>query len=486
MSVTSIAVQFTIIDLLSRGVDKIRDRMAGLANGNRDVQQSFDRMAKSAKYAAMSGVATYQMAKGLKPAVSTAASLQEATLRVKGNLAGGAKDAADLTAKLREVKKNAIVLSADSPFSAVELVDIENSLLKAGLTLKDVTGKAGAAYAASALASLSGEAPAMVGDSLANIGSMFALEGSQYGELSDWLVKVDDASATSLPALIQGLKMSGSIQDALTTLGALAPLGQRAGSSFNNMLIGMQKMPAFFQEGKFIGMAAAAKLLRKELGGIEDDQKRLNLLLKIFGEEGGRGANTLINAAKGFDEIEEAAHEALGTAGKMDIWAEGFNASLAKLGGSGKSTIAELFQPALAPLTKLTDKANEFVSAIGKAAAEKKSIANAVSGLSFGSVAAGGLATVGLAGRIYAGGWRWWCHGRRGSCCCRQEKWVKGARASGWCAELSACRCIGEDWFCRACRRSAGRGSWLRGHFGDHGSCWSRRAGRLGNRQINQ
>jgi hypothetical protein len=53
MSVTSVAVQLTIIDLLSRGVDKIKTRMQSLARANRDTQKLFDRMAKSAKWAAI-------------------------------------------------------------------------------------------------------------------------------------------------------------------------------------------------------------------------------------------------------------------------------------------------------------------------------------------------------------------------------------------------------------------------------------------------
>lgn len=424
MGITSVAVQFTIIDLLSKGVDSIKGRLQSLAGANKDVQRSFDQMTQSAKHAAIAVAATAAVAKSLQPAVTAAASLEAATLKVKGNLAGSATDAADLQRQLREVRATAVEVSAMSPFSAEDVVNIENALLKAGVALEDVSGKAGAAFAATALATLSGEAPEMVGESLARIGSQFDLKGSQYGDLSDWLVRVDDATATNIPELVQGLRMAGgnakalniSAKDSVTTLGALAPLGERAGSSFNNMLIGMLGQTreqrallsgfklSFFDKGQFIGMDRATKLMRERFGGIKDDQKRLQVLLKIFGEEGGRAANTLISASKGFGEIENAAEKSLSAAQKLDIWAEGFNASKTKLRGTGKTVIGELFTPALAPLTTFANKLNEILSLLGEFAQKNESIGKAVSYGAYGALAVGGIAALGYGARAVLSG----------------------------------------------------------------------------------
>ena len=49
MSVTSIALQFTIVDLLSRGLTSIKSRLTAIAQGSREVQRSFDRMTQSFK-----------------------------------------------------------------------------------------------------------------------------------------------------------------------------------------------------------------------------------------------------------------------------------------------------------------------------------------------------------------------------------------------------------------------------------------------------
>jgi len=397
--------------MLSGIVSRARDHIKSLGAAGKDVKRDFDDMTRNVTAGLKSiAVSAYALNK-IKPGVALAADLQEAMLKVKANLGSGAANARELNEQLSQVRKTAVDISANAPFSATEVVEIENALLKAGLSMKDVMGKGGAAFAATALASLTGEAPAMIGDSMARIGSQFKLQGSGYGDLADWIVRVDDASATSVPELIYGLRMAGSnakalgisAKDSLTTLGALAPLGERAGSSFNNMLIGMLGMNKqqrelmkahnlnFFDQGKFIGMEQATDLIRKRFGGIKNDQERLTVLMKIFGEEGGRAANTLISADKGFREIEQSANGAYSIQKKMGVWGEGFNASLKKLAGTAKTTLANIFDPLLAPLTMVSDLLNKIVGKIGDLAGEHPTAAGVVSGgLGLGAIVAGG------------------------------------------------------------------------------------------------
>lgn len=381
MSATmNLAMQFTAIDLLSGVVTRIGQNIKSLGDSAKDVKDNFDDMTGHVSAGLKSiAVGWYGIQKAI-PGVQAATTMQEAMLKVKANLGSGAKNAQELDNQLRAVKKNAMDISANAPFAAEDVVLIENALLKAGLSMEDVGGKSGAAWAATALASLTGEAPAMIGDSLARIGSQFKIKGSGYGDLSDWIVRVDDATASSVPELIQGLRMSGSAaaqlgisaKDSLTTLGALAPLGERAGSSYNNMLIGMLKDKRFFKDGQFIGMAKAIEVLKEKYGGIENSQKRLALLMKVFGEEGGRAAGTLLDAAKGFNEIEQAAKAAYSIQQKMDIWSEGFGASLKKLAGTSKTALASMFDPMLGPLTKVSDLLNNVVGKTGDLAETHK------------------------------------------------------------------------------------------------------------------
>jgi len=395
-----LTLQLTAIDMLSGVVSRARDHIKSLGAAGKDVKKDFDDMTRhmSAGLKAIS-VSAYALNK-IKPGVAAAAGLQEAMLKVKANLGSGAANAQELNNQLRAVKKTAVEIAANAPFSATEVVEIENALLKAGLAMEDVMGKSGAAWAATALASLTGEAPAAIGDSLARIGSQFSLKGTEYGELSDWIVRVDDASATSVPELVYGLRMAGSnakalgisAKDSVTALGALAPLGERAGSSFNNMLIGMLGMNReqkklmraygldFFDKGKFIGLDRATLLLKERFGGIKDDQKRLAVLMKVFGEEGGRAANTFIQADKGFQEIARSAEKAYSIQQKMGVWAEGFSASVKKLSGTVSTTLAAAFEPLLGVLTRVTDLLNGIAGKTGELLGDHPAVAALVSG----------------------------------------------------------------------------------------------------------
>ncbi len=406
-----LALQITAVDMLSGVVGRAKNSILNLGKAGRRVQKDFEIMERSVTRGLKAiAVSSYALNK-MKPGVSAAADLQEAMLGVKMNLAGSAKSAKELTSMLSEVKGTAITVSADAPFSAEDVVKIQNALLKAGMDLKDVAGKSGAAFAATALASLSGEMPELVGTSLARIGSQFKLKGSEYSELSDWLVRVDDAAVTSLPELIAGLRMSGSaaaalgipVADTVTAVGALANLGDRAGSSFGGFLSGIAgKTPAarkemkqlnlsFFDKGKFVGMEEAIIRLKDKIGSINDDQEKSKILARLFGEEGSRAANEFLNAAKGFSEIEKSAKDSLSMAEKMSIWGEGLNAALAKIGGTSKSTLATLFDPLLSPLKEFLDLMNQAVGKVGELAEKHKGI-TAVGAYGMGA------ATLGLGG----------------------------------------------------------------------------------------
>lgn len=415
-----LALQITAVDMLSGIVSRAKNSILGLGTAGKQVQKDFDIMEKSITRGLKAiAVGIYAINK-IKPGISAAADLQEAMLNVKMNLAGSAKNAEDLTNQLKQVKSTAITVSADAPFSAEDVVKIQNSLLKAGLSLKDVTGKAGAAFAAVALASLSKETPEAIGDALAAIGTQFSIEGEGYTEFADWLVRVDDAGSAKVPLLIQGLRMSGSManalglsaKDSVTALGALATLGERAGSSYSNFLAAIINKGAklekldikLFEGGDFVGMARTIDILKDKFGDIEDTQKRLNALNKIFGEEGGRAANEFLNSAKGFKEIETAAKASLSMAEKMTIWGEGMKAAMAKLGGTARSTLANLFDPLLKPLKELIDLLNQIVGKIGeivdKSPALAKSISYGAVGIMGGTLGYGAyqLAKGGLAG----------------------------------------------------------------------------------------
>jgi len=136
---------------------------------------------------------------------------------------------------------------------------------------------------------------------------------------------------------------------------------------------------SFFDQGKFVGMDESIKRLRVAMKKIPDDQKRMIALQKIFGEEGQRAALGFLNAKKGFNEIEIAGQGALSMAQKLAIWGTGFNASMEKLTGTTRSTLATLFDPMLGPLTAAVDKTNELTGALGAYAEKHKAVSQGTS-----------------------------------------------------------------------------------------------------------
>lgn len=398
MSVLQLAIQLTAIDVGKQVLERVRKSVLSLGDAGKKVKGDFEQMERSLTTGLKAMAISAYAARKAMGGIRASADLQAAMLRVKMNLASGAKDAGDLNNQLRQVRQTATAIAANAPFSAEDVVNIQNALLKAGMSMKDVGGESGAAWAATALASLTGEAPEVIGNMLARIGSQFRLEGAQYGTLSDWIVRVDDASASSVPELIQGLKMAGSnaaalgvsAEDSVTAIGALAPLGERAGSSFNNFLLGMLKLPEAFKGGKFQGMAKGIEVLKQKFGTIKSDQQRLTALTKAFGEEGARAANIFINASKGYQEIESAARKSLSIGEKMSIWGEGLNAALQKLGGTARSTLASLFDPLLKPLRLVVDLLNTITGKIGDLAEKNRAVAGVVSGGVAAAVLGGG------------------------------------------------------------------------------------------------
>ena len=115
MGATSVAIQFTIVDLLSRGLDRIKRRLHSLSSAGKDVQKSFDKMNKSFKYAAVSAIATRQLYNGLKPAISLAGGLQENMIAVKAELMGAGKNARTHANELKALKTSAFDVHAWTP-----------------------------------------------------------------------------------------------------------------------------------------------------------------------------------------------------------------------------------------------------------------------------------------------------------------------------------------------------------------------------------
>ncbi len=410
MSVTSVAIQFTLIDALSKGVDAIKHRMKGLASANKEVQQSFDNMAKSGKRALIAGVATREIYRGLKPAVGAAGELQAAVLGARAELAGSVQDSRKLSAELAKIKSTAFEVQAWTPFNQAQIVALEAKLIKSGANIQDIIGKNGAAAASAALGTYESLDPVEMGKNLIGIATPFKLQANEYMRLADEISRASSASVVGAAEIAETAKyaapamseLNRSTHEMLVLSAMLAQRGlggSMSGTGLRQFFNAAAKQNVFRNEtGGLKSLAEMTAILRKELGGL-GEAERLSILTKIFDVRGAPVALALMDeGAASFAEIEKKMAGALPLSEKLQTQMEGLNKQWEALRGTSRSTLAELYQPALKPISSLVGMMNEFVTLIGMGAQKSELLGQAVSGVSLGALATGGLATLGLGG----------------------------------------------------------------------------------------
>ena len=192
----TVQTRFTILDLLSRGVDRIRNRLKELSNAGEDVRKSFNRMAAAGSIATGAFIATRSMERGLRSAITLASGLEEELSGVRAEIMSAHKPASVLAADLDAIKRTAFEIQAWTPFDEGQIVALEKQLLKAGATVSQVVGKKGAAAAAAGLAVYKELDPVEAGKMLLSIGKPFHLKGEQFMELADSLSRASKSAAT--------------------------------------------------------------------------------------------------------------------------------------------------------------------------------------------------------------------------------------------------------------------------------------------------
>lgn len=419
----NLALTITAVDLAGGVLRRLRERVIGTGAAADQVRKHFDEMEKSIRQGTKAIAVAGYMAKKLQPGVRAASDLQESMLDVKALLWDSSEGATRLAQKLAMVRSTATQVSANLPYSAKDLATIEANLLQGGVALDAIIGKRGAAFATAALAATGHMDPGAVSESMAKIGHAFQLQGKQYGGAADYISKLSSSSPAKLGELLYGLRQAGPAAHALNiplnktaaALAAVSSIGLEAGSNLKQFFVGLtagtpdaQKalkyinVSFFDKKGQFVGIDESIKRLRAGLSKVHSQQKRMIILQKVFQTEGAQAAKLLLQEGnKSYDDIKRKADAAAGLMRREKIWAEGLNASVSKLGGSTQSTLANLFNPMLGPLTEVVNKSNELVSNLGDLAQKHRGLAETVSGV--GAAAVIGTGVYGI-GKLLKGG----------------------------------------------------------------------------------
>lgn len=387
----NLAMTITAADMFSGVLRRFRDRVTGAGEAAKKVQKDYDRMVTSIDRGVKALAVTGYIAAKMRPGITAAAELQGEMIGVRAELSGANTDAAELAKNMAEVKKTAFGVQAVTPFDIGQIVALEKELIKAGAKIQDVVGDKGAAAAASALATYEKMEPVMAGEALIGIGTPFKIAADGYADLADKISRAASASTVGAQDIAMSAKyaagpladMARSKDEMLALVAMMAQVGVRgemAGTSLKNFFLQAAKSKALTTaNGDLKSTADIIETLRRRTDGM-GTAERSSFLTKIFGEQGLPVALAMLNQGKGsFEEIVVAMREALPLSEKLKLQMEGFSRQVTSLGGTGKSAMAILFEPALAPLTALIAKTNEWTAALGKAGMENENIGKAVS-----------------------------------------------------------------------------------------------------------
>ena len=290
--------------------------------------------------------------------------------------------------QLRKLSDLAMQMGADTVFSAGEAADAMLELAKAGFTPAEISG--GALQSTMALAATEGLVLADAATIVTQTMNAFGIQAKDSASAVDILAAGAVASTASVADLSGGLKYVGAtagtmgvpLQDVVTGLASLSNAGidgTTAGTSLNRMLLSLAGttpkaaaaikeygLKFYDAEGQVKPMIEIVDQLQKSLGGLNDKQ-RTTALKAIFGVEGMRAANILIDqGVKGYENLTTAVGQQ-GVAQELaDARMSGTAGAIEQLKGSLETaalTIGEALAPAVSKVAGfIKDLADRFTA----------------------------------------------------------------------------------------------------------------------------
>jgi len=230
--------------------------------------------------------------------------------------------------EMANLSKLALKMGADTVFSAGEAANAMLELSKGGLSVADI--EAGALAATMNLAAAEGMDLARAAEIIVQSMNTFGISAGDTGTAVDVLAAGAVASTAGIEDLAGGLKFVGvtanqfgvSIETTVTALAAMNNAGidaTTAGTSLNRFFLGLTGttnksaktikslgLEFFTANGTMRPMTEIIGQLATKLDGLSDKQ-RTQVLKDIFGVEGMRAANVLIQqGVSGFESLTTA------------------------------------------------------------------------------------------------------------------------------------------------------------------------------------
>ena len=388
MAVSRMVMELLLIDGASAVARRAASSLRGLGE---EGEQAFQHMSRAVDQF-RSGMRSLSVARQLKtelvdPGVEAAASLQSALTGLEVTL--NADSVEDLKRQLADARSDAARVASPTAFSQEDVVGIQTDLSKAGLGGSAILGKGGAAEAVAQLATAEGDLGASgATQAVLTMGSIFGLAGDQFASAADELVRASGAAAVNPRQLAEALAQSptaGALglerDETLASLGVMGNMGIKGGSA-GTALNAFLRMAAksdqkygmgLYEGGEFVGLQRAAEALRGQMEGRTQQQQQV-ALSKAFGDEGARFALAMLQTGAGsLEDTMQKMATARSLEDRVSTRAGTFGASADALGGTQRTLMAALFEPALEPLTEgaqsfdLLTLQNDVTAALGEA-----------------------------------------------------------------------------------------------------------------------
>lgn len=423
-------------DLTANIAIKLLDAFTGplrkMAEGLEEVEKRGERVKKAMSFAADLNQAAEAMGRfgnsivgPLRGAIDEFADFDHALSKMSAMSDGAALRG---SANFEMLKQQAVDLGASTQYSAREVAELQTEYLKANFSVAEAASVTEQTLAAAAAEGLGlAETASIVGGALRGMG----LGVSETARVTDVLSKMSVKSKSDMKGLGEALgyaagpasQLGLSIEKTAAMLGVLANNnieGSRAGTSMNAVLKGIVRKPtaddldAWKKLGIFQGdlvkmrkaMAdnkpeEALARVAKGLKGLSRD-KQVQMLQRIFGDEGAGAAGFLIRASVdasdvGLKKMVDAAEDANGsTLAMAKIMQEDLKGAIERAGGalSGlKTQIGEALGPAASSAANAIEGSAGALQAFVK---ENPKFSKAT----FSLVGAAGLAALGLQGLL--------------------------------------------------------------------------------------
>lgn len=292
------------------------------------------------------------------------------------------------TTEMDKLNRAALTMGRNIGYSAKEVAQGEEEMIKAGVSVKDILG--GGLKGALELAAAGQTDVATATTIAASSLTQFKLQGKDIPHLADLLSAGADKALGSVEDLGQGLEQSGttahqmglSVEQTVGTLAAFAQaglIGERGGTTFKQMLLQLaaptkqaqQLMDAYGislykSNGQIKSMPELADNLKRSLSGLTPAQRNAALGV-IFGSRAIQGANILMadgraEIAKWIRKVDDQGFAAHQASGKLDSLSGDYK----KLKSTLNTTLIQAGSPSQQALRDIVQTADHLVQDFSK------------------------------------------------------------------------------------------------------------------------